>query len=76
MLHATNPRPAPGDLEQGLLNEVLGLAEIPDDQVRGPQQRVSTGGDEALEIGAAFVHLPRLRRHRDEKVAWRRLTAA
>jgi hypothetical protein len=38
MLHRTDARPPPGDLEQTFLHEVLGLGEVPHHHVAGPQE--------------------------------------
>jgi len=50
--------PAAGHPEQRLLNEVLGLRQVRDDQVRGPQKRIGVLRDEVLEIGSPVLHLP------------------
>jgi len=51
VIHSANTRPAPGDLEQALLNEVLGLSLVPDDQVRGPEQLIDVSRDEVVKVG-------------------------
>lgn len=52
--HPSHARPPPGDLEQALLHEILGLACIPRDQVGSLQQLLEVAGDELVEI----VHHP------------------
>jgi hypothetical protein len=56
-LHAADPRPSLGDFQQRLLDQVLGLGEVPDDQVCGSQEPIRAVGHEALEIGSAVFHL-------------------
>jgi alkylation response protein AidB-like acyl-CoA dehydrogenase len=50
MLHRTNARPAPSDPEQTLLNEVLGLGEVPYDQKPSPQKLVGGVRHEPPEL--------------------------
>jgi hypothetical protein len=51
MLHAANAWPAPCDLEQALLDDVLGFALVPNDQVSGAKQVIDVSGDELVEVG-------------------------
>jgi hypothetical protein len=52
--HPSHPRPPPRDLEQALLHEILGLADIPGDQVGRLQQLLEVAGDKQVEV----VHHP------------------
>ena len=52
VVHAADPRPAPSHLEQSLLHQILGLLQIPNDQVRSPQQALGALGDEPFKVGA------------------------
>ena len=47
---SADSRPALGDGHEALLHQVLGLGEVPDDEVRRSQQRVRRDGDELLEF--------------------------
>ena len=58
VLHPPDARPAAGHLQQRLLHQVLGLGQVPDDQVRGAEQRIGALRHEAVEIGSPVVHLP------------------
>jgi len=53
MVHPADLRPALGNLEERLLDEVLGLGQVPDDQIRRAQEPVAVLGDEAVEVCAA-----------------------
>ena len=49
-VHPAHARPAPGDAQQGLLDEILGLLQVPDDEVPGAQQVTGASVDESLEL--------------------------
>jgi hypothetical protein len=68
VVHPADLRPAPRHLEQRLLDEVLGLGQVPDDQVRGPQQAVGAVGYEAVEVWGGAGHLTGLTGAGREKV--------
>ena len=55
MLHRADSRPALGDGHEALLHQVLGLGEVPNDEVRRPQQRVGRAGNELLELRPPLV---------------------
>jgi hypothetical protein len=49
VLHPAHAWPAAGDREQAFLDEILGLGEIPDDQVSGAQQPRRPVRDELVD---------------------------
>jgi hypothetical protein len=50
VLHDPHSRPVPGDPQQGFLDEVLSLGQIPGHEVGGAQQRTGTVHHEPLEL--------------------------
>jgi hypothetical protein len=56
LVHRADPRPAPSDPEQTLLDEILSLDLVPRDQIRGPQQVVDVGGDKLVKVGVSACH--------------------
>ena len=60
IVHRVDPRPSPGDLQEALLHEVLGEAEIPGHEVRSSEEPVRRGGDERVEVlsGIGAIRAP------------------
>ena len=55
VIHRADPRPAPRDDDQAVLDEVLGVGQVPRDEIRGPQQGGRGLGDELVKLGPSAL---------------------